>query len=508
MPSLLRPFLSAPNSSLQEAPIQDYLDNLAQQLDLPPGSLALDSISNTTLQVTPTFSTTEAKPTTTGALHVPTTASGDEGVLLVTALEPNASASVDGHFTAAWMRAQLAAIQANQSPSANIALAGVPSVTRSGVCGNGVCELGERPLQGVTQGTCPSDCGFTTKACPNSCSSTGTCLPAFGTCACFSGYQGNACDTCAAGYVRSKGLCMPDVVALGLSANLAATNGVPPTPGNATTNSADGQQAATSSGQSSGGSGPSTGTILGAVFGTLGLLAVLAAAFILVRRRRAQAFAAFGSRTPTASGGTASGDIESQRYFSTGAETSLREQYSRGSLSRGGSDTAGGRGGSLRASQSGGAVRDGGMWQHSAVGAATVSDSLRQSQAASSGNGASSSSTAAGTKRHTVTFAGSAAIIAAAAPTALGSVHDHASSGVSAGSKRSRSSTSGASSAGADAPASALDSSILTADDAATLEQGASMAVLPGTAVPSRLASTALSADIRGAGAKLGHYER
>jgi hypothetical protein len=31
------------------------------------------------------------------------------------------------------------------------------------VCGNGICEVAERTVQGLLNGTCPQDCGFETK---------------------------------------------------------------------------------------------------------------------------------------------------------------------------------------------------------------------------------------------------------------------------------------------------------------------------------------------------------
>ena len=36
---------------------------------------------------------------------------------------------------------------------------------RSGVCGNGICEVAERTVQGLLNGTCPQDCAFETKVC-------------------------------------------------------------------------------------------------------------------------------------------------------------------------------------------------------------------------------------------------------------------------------------------------------------------------------------------------------
>lgn len=38
-----------------------------------------------------------------------------------------------------------------------------PRRNRVGLCGNGICEVGERPLQGLVEGSCPQDCSFATK---------------------------------------------------------------------------------------------------------------------------------------------------------------------------------------------------------------------------------------------------------------------------------------------------------------------------------------------------------
>ncbi|KAK9836307.1 hypothetical protein WJX81_004003 [Elliptochloris bilobata] len=77
-------------------------------------------------------------------------------------------------------------------------LAGVRRVARTAVCGNQVCEAGERaPAANSTLG--PS-------ADPP-CSGAGLCLSASGACACWVGYDGADCSLCAEGYMRSGKLC-------------------------------------------------------------------------------------------------------------------------------------------------------------------------------------------------------------------------------------------------------------------------------------------------------------
>lgn len=102
----------------------------------------------------------------------------------------------------------------------------VLTVCRVGVCGNGICEIGERTLGGVQNGSCPEDCGFASQPCTGGCNSAGTCLATMGTCICWAGYRGPNCDLCASSYVRSKGLCVPNVVELGLN-SVEASTGVP-----------------------------------------------------------------------------------------------------------------------------------------------------------------------------------------------------------------------------------------------------------------------------------------
>ncbi|GMH38086.1 hypothetical protein BSKO_05970 [Bryopsis sp. KO-2023] len=102
---------------------------------------------------------------------------------------------------------------------------GVSSVTREAVCGNKVCEAGERPIisTGVDDsqdvvGGCPEDCKLPYKQCPvglsppkggpEFCSGHGHCHTASGQCTCWDGYTGSACDECDKGYIRSNSICV------------------------------------------------------------------------------------------------------------------------------------------------------------------------------------------------------------------------------------------------------------------------------------------------------------
>ncbi|BBN05436.1 hypothetical protein MPTK1_3g13090 [Marchantia polymorpha subsp. ruderalis] len=107
----------------------------------------------------------------------------------------------------------------------------VQHVARAGVCGNGMCERGERCSQNGQSSTtdgpcCSADCPYVPIACPITldgprshvpCSKNGICHDASGQCDCFEGYQGDACDMCLKGYVMiPPGQCLkvPDALVL------------------------------------------------------------------------------------------------------------------------------------------------------------------------------------------------------------------------------------------------------------------------------------------------------
>eukprot|EP01029_Cantina_marsupialis_P013441 TRINITY_DN2973_c0_g1_i3.p1 TRINITY_DN2973_c0_g1~~TRINITY_DN2973_c0_g1_i3.p1 ORF type:complete len:339 (+),score=63.39 TRINITY_DN2973_c0_g1_i3:239-1255(+) len=86
-----------------------------------------------------------------------------------------------------------------------------------GVCGNGLCEIGERCLSGeeTNVGCCIEDCPLIIKPCPAplgsslSCggSSSGICNYNSGECSCFTaaGFTGIACEQCNEGWFRTAG---------------------------------------------------------------------------------------------------------------------------------------------------------------------------------------------------------------------------------------------------------------------------------------------------------------
>lgn len=99
----------------------------------------------------------------------------------------------------------------------SVAANSVSYPTRAGVCGNGVCEVGERCVLGHLLSP---DCPFTFVACPVSagaagavspCAGRGRCLPQSGSCVCNAAYGGVGCDICAPSFVRWRGVCVPEV---------------------------------------------------------------------------------------------------------------------------------------------------------------------------------------------------------------------------------------------------------------------------------------------------------
>ena len=72
----------------------------------------------------------------------------------------------------------------------------------TGMCGNSVCEQGERCDVDSTDGTtcCAADCRFSLSSCPTvagdtlPCGGHGVCLPGSGQCSCYSGSAGSACE--------------------------------------------------------------------------------------------------------------------------------------------------------------------------------------------------------------------------------------------------------------------------------------------------------------------------
>ena len=173
-------------------------------------------------------------------------------------------------FSAPYYAALLSQISTQYNPESGISIQNVPIATRSGVCENNICEVGERSTVGAIAGTCPEDCGIPSKTCPGGCGSGGTCIQSSGVCSCRKGYTGSSCEKCSTGYLMTDdGACMPDVSSLDLiSPSVLNENG----------------EAIVS--VDSGGT--SAGVIVGAVFGTLAGMALIGVLVFCIRRRLGQ----------------------------------------------------------------------------------------------------------------------------------------------------------------------------------------------------------------------------
>ncbi len=109
----------------------------------------------------------------------------------------NASALAAGPLTAPTVARLLGSADPTQSQSVlGFAVTQVMQSYRVGSCGNSICEVGERGIQGnssqsALEGSCPGDCPVLYSACPaplsTVCSGKGSCLSTQGVCDCFPG---------------------------------------------------------------------------------------------------------------------------------------------------------------------------------------------------------------------------------------------------------------------------------------------------------------------------------
>ena len=96
--------------------------------------------------------------------------------------------------------ADMAARPATVPSQASVLLTAVGTVDNVATCGNGLCELTERF-------SCAQDCPYAFSACPQNCNGHGRCLNADGTCVCYIGYDGPACNVCAPGFISVANIC-------------------------------------------------------------------------------------------------------------------------------------------------------------------------------------------------------------------------------------------------------------------------------------------------------------
>jgi hypothetical protein len=205
---------------------------------------------------------------------------GPSSLWATVSVQPSVNATGSTPFSSSYIAAELpAAAAASTDTSSGIQMPNNPYSGRSGICGNGVCEIGERSTIGAIDGSCPQDCGLPAVACIGGCGIGGNCLPSTGVCQCYVGYQGTNCADCAPGFMSNGGVCVTSVTSLQLvDASVLGPNGEALVSGEA--------------------SESNTGLIAGIVVGSLVGFVVLVFIFIIVRkclkRRCNAAEAAYG----------------------------------------------------------------------------------------------------------------------------------------------------------------------------------------------------------------------
>ncbi|GMH43479.1 hypothetical protein BSKO_11401 [Bryopsis sp. KO-2023] len=169
-----------------------------------------------------------------------------------------------------------------------------------GVCGNGICELDERPvMNGEESDGCPLDCMVPLIHPPSTeiqgrsvhCSGRGKPLFVSGTCQCFAGHSGDACELCKPGFIRVAGAepgefqCTqnfsPSVPLLNDEATSDLLNTKAPNKGSSSGSSKD----ITDTKRKSAKAGPTTLALIGCLV-AVAVLGALAAVVLFLRRKR------------------------------------------------------------------------------------------------------------------------------------------------------------------------------------------------------------------------------
>jgi hypothetical protein len=249
------------DNGVQPASIDAYLDQIANLTGIAAARISLGEV-----YIDPSVSNRRLMHAKRALLQSPESSSDFTNLIVQVEIAPDVTQPTDVPFSSAYY-ADIISEASSKYGSEKFGIEGIPFSSRSGVCGNGICELGERPAEGIDAGTCPEDCGLPTKVCLDGCSNGGVCLPASGVCQCRAEYDGPSCSECAEGYARSGGACTVNVAEKGLiSSSVLGSDGH-----------------ALVSGESS--SGTSAGVIIAAVFGSLAGTVLLVIATILIRRR-------------------------------------------------------------------------------------------------------------------------------------------------------------------------------------------------------------------------------
>jgi len=239
-----------------------------EQEQAQPGAYTEVEKSDTATAVTPaapgSFVPTSEEPTTEASVTPPP--DGPSSLWATVSVTPSVNATGSTPFSSSYIAAELpAAAAASPDTSSGITMPTNPYPGRLGICGNGICEIGERSTVGAIDGSCPQDCGLPAVACIGGCGVGGNCLPSTGVCQCYLGFQGTNCADCAPGFVSNGGVCVTSVTSLELvDASVLGPNGEALVSGDA--------------------QGSNAGLIAGIVIGSLVGFAMLVFVFLMMRK--------------------------------------------------------------------------------------------------------------------------------------------------------------------------------------------------------------------------------
>lgn len=147
---------------------------MTDQLQLPPGSLSPDALQAAAAPPSGSLAVASADGARRLLLAAPAAGSGGDAAeggaedqpLVLTAtvvLEPDTADAGGSPFSAALAEAALLAAAAAARPGDSPVQLSGASAARLGTCGNAICEVGERSVEGSANGTCPQDCAFESK---------------------------------------------------------------------------------------------------------------------------------------------------------------------------------------------------------------------------------------------------------------------------------------------------------------------------------------------------------
>ena len=176
------------------------VQGFATMLQVPASAIVSVAIANNSQQQHATPSATLAAASV-NASATSVAASANQAVTVIihppASNSSNASVLAAGALTAPTVARLLGSADATQSQSAlGFAVVQVTQSYRVGICGNGICEVGERGIVGnssqdALEGSCPADCPVQYSACPSNqsvtCNERGRCLSSEGVCNCFPG---------------------------------------------------------------------------------------------------------------------------------------------------------------------------------------------------------------------------------------------------------------------------------------------------------------------------------